>query len=286
MKKILLLLSLFFLAVSAGNAQLNDYKYIIVPKKFDDFKNANQYQTSTLLKYLFVEASYNAIYDDMLPEDLRINGCLGLKADLENKSSLFTTKVNIVVRDCNGLVVFTSKEGRSKKKEYKPAYMEAIKEAFASYNTLNYKYVPKEEMEEKPITISFKNDVKSLDEEVIQKSVDKKTEASTVKQEATLENQSYKSVEPVASTIQKGNKTSEILEEKLEMLYAQPIENGFQLIDNTPKIRYKLIETSVKNVFLATRDNVSGVILSKNGRWFFEYNENGEKVLEELNIKF
>lgn len=287
MRKIKVLSVLVFLVALSLNAQLNDYKYMVIPKKFKEFKKENQYQTSTLLKYLFVEASYNAIYDDddVLPNDLKQNACLALKADLENRSSLFTTKVKIIVKDCNGQVVFTSIEGRSKQKDYKMAYSDAIRKAFVSFQSLNYVY--KEKEPEKSIVVSFKNDVKSLDEEVNKKSSPKKTTDVAIKEVVSEENKSFKSLEPATSKYQSDTEVNEILENKLEVLYAQATENGFQLVDNTPKIRYKLIKTSVKNVFLATTyGDKNGVVLNKNGKWFFEYNEEGEQILKELNIKF
>lgn len=49
--KVLYILLLAMGLGGAVNAQLNNYKYIIVPKKFDAFKSVNEYQTSTLVKY-------------------------------------------------------------------------------------------------------------------------------------------------------------------------------------------------------------------------------------------
>ncbi len=66
-----------FASMSVGfqaysQSQLNEYKYIIVPKKFDGFKNENQYQTSTAIKYYFVQQGFNAVYEDALPQDLNM----------------------------------------------------------------------------------------------------------------------------------------------------------------------------------------------------------------------
>lgn len=288
MKKITSFLFLVFV-VSATNAQLNEYKYIIIPKKLEGFKKENQYLTSTMLKYLFTEASYNATYGDMLPEDLKNRGCLGARADIEDKSSLFVTKINIVIKDCNNQIVFTSIEGRSKQKDYKAAYTEAIKKAFVSFEGLNYKYTPKDEdKKEESITLNFENDVKSIPNKEVTKSITKdKREINVIKQEATTKDQNFTSIEPVKSEMRNEDKTKKELEnEELEIFYAQPIANGFQLVDSTPKIRCKLIETSIENVFLTTFEGENGVVLKKDSKWFFEYNKNGEKKLKELNIKF
>lgn len=288
MKNTFYLFAIAFVVTFYSNAQLNDYKYIIIPKKLKEFKKENQYQTSTLLKYLFVEASYNAIYDDALPDDLKKNGCLALKADLENESSLFATKIKIVVKDCNGQVVFTSIEGKSKKKDYRAAYNEAITKAFKSYELVNYNYQPKESEKEEPITVSFKNDVKSLnnDETTKKPVMVKEVEATSEINEKTQEQQSVTVTDSVASKKKETVSNIVVSAKKSEVLYAQPTENGFQLVDSTPKIQYKLIETSLENVFLATHGGKNGVVLNKNDKWFFEYNAGGEKILKELNIKF
>ncbi|WP_350291013.1 hypothetical protein [uncultured Croceitalea sp.] len=288
MKNTFYLFAIAFMVTFYSNAQLNDYKYIVIPKKLKEFKKENQYQTSTLLKYLFVEASYNAIYDDALPDDLKKNGCLAVKADLENESSLFATKIKIIVKDCNGQVVFTSIIGKSKKKDYKAAYNEAITKAFKSFELLNYNYKPRQSEKEEPITVSFKNDVKSLENKETTKKpvVVREAEAAAEISEKAQEHQSVKGTDVIVSKTKETVSNTVVAAKELEVLYAQPTENGFQLVDSTPKIQYKLIETSVENVFLATHGDKNGVILNNNGKWFFEYNEEGEKILKELNIKF
>ena len=287
MKNIFFLFAIVFTISFHSNAQLNDYKYIVVPKQFETFSKQNQFQTSTLLKYLFSNNGYTAIYDDVFPEDLLDNGCLALKVDLKNNPSLLATKMNIVLKDCNGVVVFTSAEGRTKEKDYKTAYNNVIRKAFKSFENLNYEYTPKEEVAEEPIVVSFKNDVKSLEKETIDKS-------TAIKEEVIVNTKKgeEQSKERVTSTEVISPKMEEKVQEKntskdaLDLLYAQPTENGFQLVDSTPKILFVLIETSVENVFLATHGDKNGVVINKNGNWFFEYKEEGEKKLKALNIKF
>ncbi len=278
MKSRLLFFLIFTIGLSCSmNGQLNDYKYIIVPKKFDSYNIQNKHQTSTTIKHLFNQRGYQAVYDDELPEDLRKNRCLGLLVNLEDTSSLFSTKTTLVLRDCQSIEIFRTVEGKSKIKEFRPAYTDALKKSFVSFDTLQYKYMPKEEEKEieGPITVSFKNDVKTLEE---------KPKEPMVVQEATTETQSFKSMEPVPSSMKKADVVAEPINS--DLLYAQPIENGYQLVDSTPKVRLKLVETSVENVFLVSHGDKNGVVFKKDDKWFFEYAENGEKVLKELNVKF
>lgn len=274
--------------------QLNNYKYIIVPKRFGAFKTENKYQTSTLVKHLFTEKGFTVVYDDELPEDLANNRCLGLTADLLNNSSLFATKTAITLKDCQNNEVFRTIEGRSKIKDYRDAYWEALKESFVSFDGMDYAYTPKEKIktkvaDEKPVTISFKDDVKSMDNEPNPK---------VVEQVATPEKQIYKNKQPVASNITQAEAVEEPKEaQKMEeqgtgepisegLLYAQPIENGYQLVDSTPKVVLKLEETSVENVFLVNFEDKNGVVFKKDDQWFLEYSENGEKQIQKLQIKF
>ncbi len=281
MKSKVLYILLFAMGLTgAVNAQLNNYKYIVVPKKFDAFKSENQYQTSTLVKYYFTENGFNVVYDDALPLELANNRCLGLTTDLIDDSSMFTTKLSIALKDCNNVEVFRTVEGRSKIKEYIESYKEAIQNAFVSLGGINYEYEPKndEVKETAPVTISFKDDVKSVKEE---------PKEHIVEQKATEEEQIYKAVEPKRTTIVKAaDSEASVMPIPTDLLYAQPIDNGYQLVDSTPKVVLKLEATSMENVFMTDFQGNNAVVFEKDGKWLLEYSENGKKVQKELNIKF
>ncbi len=91
-------------------------------------------------------------------------------------------------------------------------------------------------------------------------------------------NNSLSIPEPINSSISETNSET--------YYFAQPIANGFQVIDNEPKVIMKLYNTSLKNVFLAIRGAINGVLISKENQWVFEYYENGIIVSELLNLKF
>ncbi|TXJ99681.1 hypothetical protein [Flagellimonas pelagia] len=279
MKSKLLYVILFALGLNfSGHAQLNDYKYIIVPKKFAAFKGENRYQTSTLVKYYFTKNGFNTIYDDEMPLDLATNRCLGLVADLLDNSSMFSTNVIITLKDCKNSEVYRTFEGKSKTKDYVDAYKEAIQDAFTSFAGIGYAYEPKEtETPKEPIVVSFRDDVKIVEDKEGEK---------VVEQKATTEEQVYKSVEPKPSNFTKATQTEGGEPISSDLLYAQPIENGYQLVDSSPKVVLKLEETSMENVFLTTYQGNNAVVFSKDGKWILEYLENGNKQQKELNIKF
>ncbi len=69
-------------------------------------------------------------------------------------------------------------------------------------------------------------------------------------------------------------------------LFAQPIANGFQLVDSTPKVVLKIFKTSQTDFFTANSDAKNGVVFKRNNEWFFEYYVNEKLISEKLNIKF
>jgi len=302
-----------------GKAQfnLNEYKYVVIPKRFSDFKEVNEHRTSTLLKYLFTQKGFITVYDDNLPDELYQNRCLGLFADLADDSSMFTTKTAIVLNDCDGKEIMLSQEGKSKKKDFEDGYNEAISAAFKSFSKLSYSYEPKmQEKEEKPVTISFDNDVKTLDEKpensvkqnpiIVQKASkeiqsyeDRSPIASDYKkagqnsmntsvQKASREEQSYIDKAPVATDYQKGESPEDtaVGTSITGVLYAQELPNGYQLVDSAPKIQLKIFKSSMPNVYLAKADDKDGLVYISDGKWFFEYYSEGNMIVEELNIKF
>tara|TARA_R110002126_G_scaffold242434_1_gene385615 strand:- start:324 stop:1226 length:903 start_codon:yes stop_codon:yes gene_type:complete len=283
-----------------AQTNLNDYKYIIVPKKFDSFKETNEFQTSTLIKYLFTGKGFNVVYDDALPNDLNSNRCLGLMTNLQDAGNLFTTKTSIVLKDCNNNIVFTSMEGTSKEKQFKAAYTEAIREAMRSFNDTDYAYNGKSEKNE-AVTVSFRNDVKKLDEDKADEMSSKESvkveengvDSKIVSEEATESTQYYKDNSPVDSNIKKVEKeTTTFKKVELKKLnvddiwYAQATNIGFQLVDSTPKVRMYLLKSSSDTIFMGKTDTKNGIVYQKEGNWIFEYYENEKLVQEELNIKF
>mgnify|MGYP007079515594 CR=1 FL=1 len=310
------MITLFALNVQG---QLNDYKYLVVPKRFDGFKMENQHQTSTLVKHLFTNKGFNTVYDDAIPDDLYANRCLGLTVRLDEKSSMFTTKTILILENCNNEAVFMTQEGRSREKDFKISYNEAITQAFQSIQALDYSYVEKSNAE--TVTLGFRNDVKSLnDESNIEKGDRSGNKNTSVRQVATQDEQSFESIEPTASNYKKGvqQKETEVTqtatadnqsyEDKSPtesdvqkaaavnsmldetnapmVLYAQEIENGYQLVDNSPKIVMTLSKTSLSDIYSAKSDQTSGIVFRRDGKWFFEYVTNGETIQKELNIKF
>ncbi len=149
-KKITLLV-VIFLTFQSNFAQsdLDQYKYVIVPTSYDFSTERDQYQLNSLTKFLFEKQGFTVLMsDDPLPQDLINNGCLALWADVLNESGIFMTKFRIQLKDCQKQVVYTSGIGQSREKKYQVAYNLSLRQAFESFNTLNYSYKPEVSQQE------------------------------------------------------------------------------------------------------------------------------------------
>lgn len=143
-KKIALLgLVFFFMTGVYAQDELNPYKYIIIPKKYDFLKKENQYRVNTYTKFLFDNEGFTTLVQgESYPNDLLSNPCIAVTADVEDSSNMFTTKLKLVLKNCHGNVVFTSIQGTSKLKEFDKTYIDALKKCFVSIEQLNYNFDP------------------------------------------------------------------------------------------------------------------------------------------------
>ncbi|KAF2519841.1 hypothetical protein E0W68_01005 [Flavobacterium salilacus subsp. salilacus] len=244
MRKIIVLLS-FLLTFSAfsQNKDISDYKYLIVPERFEFQKKSGEYNLNELTKMLFEKYGFTVFYaKDKMPDELAFDRCKALYADITEDSSMFKTGLTITINDCWGKTLFTSIKGESKEKALKNAYYEALREASRSLDTMQYDY----NENAKPTT-----------------SVTKPKEPT---------------VRFVEAKTDSGNDAS--------TLFAQPITNGYQLVDSAPKVVLKIYKTSQPDSYIATAEGKNGIVLKDDGNWFFQYYQKEELVIEKLNIKF
>ncbi|QYJ67232.1 hypothetical protein [Flavobacterium litorale] len=98
---------------------------------------------------------------------------------------------------------------------------------------------------------------------------------SNAKNVAQPTKETAKTAEPENAVDSNGNLT----------LYGQPIRNGYQLVDSTPKVVLKIYNTSQPDVYIGVMGDRSGVVFKKGGSWFFEFYENEKLISEKLDIK-
>ena len=283
-----MLIALVVVSNVYSQSNLNDYKYVIVPNKFDFLKAKDQYQLNSLTVFLFEKHGFLALKEgDTYPSDLANNRCLALRSDLVKGSGMFKTKLTIEVKDCNDQVVFTSQVGESREKEYKKAYTEAVRNAFKSFETINYSYVPNKNNAVSTSESVSKVETNSQVAEEIQKL---KKEIQTLKKEKESEVVETVPVRVIpAKEIPnvkeiKDVKTVAVKHSSTGVLYAQEIDNGFQLVDSSPKVIYRIKRTGLDNVFLV--EGKSTVLYKKGERWILEYYAGNTLKQEVLNIKF
>jgi hypothetical protein len=135
-----LILSVLFLfgagtifQAQAQEEKLSAFDYVVVPERFDFQYERDQYQFNSLLKFLFNKHGFHAYFPDELPD---VSRCDGLYADIEQISGFVWTELNIRLVDCDGILFYQTKTGRSKLKDYAKAYSEALRMAFESIEIL------------------------------------------------------------------------------------------------------------------------------------------------------
>src|SRR5574343_1746513 len=153
MKKIVFLM--YFVSLFSFAQGINNYQYVIVPKKFTDFKTEDKYGLNTSVKLLLQKYGFKAYFSDESFADDTMNRCDFLTADLSNESGIMVTKVRVVLKDCKGNIVYHTELGTSREKQYALAYTQALRAAAKSFETLDYKYEGKvassEPTVEKPV---------------------------------------------------------------------------------------------------------------------------------------
>ncbi|MFH6963320.1 hypothetical protein ACHRVK_13065 [Flavobacterium plurextorum] len=247
--KLKVLLTLLLCSVFGFAQSINDYKAVIIPLKYDFIKTDNQYRLATITKSNLVKAGFQAFYaNEEIPAGFS-DRCDLLYIDVKRDNAFLVTKLFIEFKDCYGKVIYTSETGRSKEKDYEAAYKESLEDAFKSVNALKYKYSGKTAA---PVSNNAQNVVAAT------------ALVPTVRIAATP--------------------TADVSDPNL--LYAQPMENGYQLIDKTPKVVMKLLKTSRPDSFIAIKDGVQGSLNAKDNQWYFEYYQNDKLVSEKISVKF
>lgn len=70
-----------------------------------------------------------------------------------------------------------------------------------------------------------------------------------------------------------------------DTLIAKLTQNGFELLDTSSNVFLTLFQTSEKNVFIANKNQISGVFFLKDNVWIFDYYQNGVLISERINVK-
>jgi hypothetical protein len=256
MKKQLVFFALLLSGLGIAQS-INDYKAVIIPLKYEFMKSDNQYRLATLTKVNLNNAGFEAYY---LNEEKPLeygDRCALLNIDVVKENAFLATKLYVVFKDCFGKVIFTSDKGFSREKSYETAYKEALNQAFESVAALNYKY----------------------NGNTVATSVTPRTEVVRV-EDVRAESVSGEIIRNASTAAVAVNVPSKAV------LYAQPTVNGFQLIDSTPSVVFKIQKTAKADYFLAQKGSTNGIMYKKENLWVFEYYQGETLMSEKVEVKF
>lgn len=246
---------LLFISSFGFSQSINDYVAVIVPVKYDFLKSENQYRLNTLTKFNLKKAGFEAFYsNETIPKEYN-DRCSLMYVDVKEDKGFLVTKLYVTFKDCNGVVIFKSEVGKSREKEFSVAYSEALDGAFVSVYALHYKYSGKANINNQLVRTASSGIAPVAATAVVAAAVTPNIIGSSDTNEPFL-------------------------------LFAQPIKNGYQLIDSTPKVVMKVYNTTKPSVYLATKESIQGVLISKDNQWFFEYYQNETLMSEKIAVKF
>jgi hypothetical protein len=259
MKAWMLVFVLLFNIAGYCQTTINGYKYVFVPERFEFSKEDDQYKLNTTAKQLLEKKGFVAIMNnDVIPPAVAANRCIALRAEVTQRKALFTTNLTLVLKDCQGNIIYKGKEGKSREKEFFIAYDEALRDAFNSLNALAYQY-----------DSSLSASPQQVAATPVVSSPASAPSATPAQAPATATPASL----PAVSVEITGT------------LYAQVTANGYQLVDTSPKKVLSLLKTSAQDFYIV--EGVSnGVVFKKDNGWLYERYEGGKLVSKKLDIKF
>ena len=259
--KHLVIALLLLIHFSSFSQNVNDYQYVIIPEKYDFAKNIDEYQLNSLTQFLFNKYGFDSYRArDEKPLGLKNGSCNALYADVESDSNFIVARLKVILKDCNGKVIFITEQGKSKEKDFKRAYHDALRKAFISLEELKYVYNgtthdnATTQVEETP-------EIKEVTEVEIE-------EVTPPKEAITAQVEKVEEVEEVEE------KVAEEIVEKMTNL-----DGTYQSADGTYKMivsqeNFIIYEGSKKIGTAITNDNVNYEVLTTqfNGKGSFENN--------------
>ena len=272
-----ILFLMLFIANYSFSQSVNDYKGVIIPMKYDFLKTENQYRLQTISKMNLQKAGFQAFYaTEAIPAEIT-DRCSLLYIDVKKDSGFLISKLYIVLKDCYGVIVFQSAIGKSREKDYETAYADALNDAFISVYALQYKYNGNTNFSPKTGVTAQTMSAAAVPVSATPAAVVPAVSVPVVAAVAAV---------PVVVEPASKNESKTAESTNSNMLYAQTTPYGYQLIDSEPKVIIKIYKTSSPICFIANKNNIQGVLISKDNQWFFEYINNSKLVSEKVEVKF
>lgn len=287
-KIIVIFLMIFSLKIGFAQKSLNNYKYIFVPSKFDFLDKADAYRLNTLTRILFKDYGFTVIYESQTyPEDYATNNCMALNADIINSSNFTRTKLQVELRDCRNRVIYTTQVGDSKSKDYKKAYHESLRNAFKSFENVNYTYRPYKTETEKIGASESKDISEVIENKVPLKTptlIEEKTESTQIIEtpDTIVENQEIEILKQVKKDNKKVEESKKAIAENT--FFAKKIFNGYQILNNSSNKIMTIFKSGVDGVFIVKGKDA--IIYKKNDAWIYSETNETNLITKIINIKF
>ena len=224
-------------------ASFSQQQIILISNKYEFQKEPNSYNINNMLKAILVSNNYQVYFEDeVLPLEIAQNKCNALKGVLVDKSNVFLTKVKLQIKDCQNKLLFETAEVKSKEKDIQKGFIETIK--LLSPELKKYK----------PVVITPKEVVVETKPAEVESIV--ATERPLVSEFKTFLN----------------CKTEEVF-------------NGFHVTlvrDSSGFVLLSLQKTKNPTIFIASRENATGVFTKTGNKGIFEYYLGDKYMVEEF----
>ncbi len=259
-----LILPFFFLLCIPSVAQktISDYSYVIVPDQFEFLEGKDKYQLNSLTKYLFNKYGFNAYLSS---ETLNAKRCDGLYADLKESNSFLRTKLMVLLKDCNGNIVFTGKAGESKYKDYRKAYQDATRKAFADVRLLGVNQKEVVLKEKQSLAETNIAETSNTQKEVVNTNTAVKEEGSTKTERKSIKNVAVSNL-PKAKFLNYSKNEASFLLRKTDKGYSlyeesTEAENGLALMGTivvaNSEVKFNSTKGEVYDVYFDENQNLS-----------------------------
>lgn len=233
-----------------AQTDLNQYKYVSVPDRFDFMKTNDQFQMSSLTQFLLTKKGFTVLESiENYPSDLAANSCLLLDVNVEKIKGFLKTKLEVQFINCKKEVVFRSAIGTSKEKDFKMAYHQAIRAAFDSMEVLNYNY-------EESAAIDISAPIETSTTVLPKPSVQTPSAPIVVA-----------SVDPV-----------DLPELPKTLIVSRAY--GYDITDANGRVLYSIYQTMEEGIFII--DKLPGIAYKRGKRWVREYVLEKKMVIEPL----
>ncbi|MBT8304513.1 MAG: hypothetical protein KJP09_08600 [Bacteroidia bacterium] len=278
-KLIFLFLCLSIMGSSYAQKNINEFKYIIVPTKYDFLDEDDRFQLNSLTKFLFNKNGFTALMsDEPFPQDLKKDNCLALRADVDKLRGMLITKLQVELRDCSNTLIYTSEIGKSKVKQYKTAYNLALRDAFESFKLVKYEYKGKNETSIEEMAEQEQAEIETP--EIVEEEMPNKVESPSTAIPVV------ESVESQPMQVQEDNEkiieTKDAIDDN--MLSAKAIFNGFKLYDAKSNEVMTIFDSGVKEVYIVKGKDA--IIYKKAGSWIYSETNETNLLTQLIKIDF